>query len=141
MKFWDTSAVVPLCVIEPATPRVRHLAEADPSLVVWWVTRTECISALARRRRDGHLSAQAEQHARRALATLAAEWSEVLPSEPLRLRSERLLAVHPLRAADALQLAAALLWSRGDTATHSVVSFDDRLRDAARREGFLVVPE
>ena len=72
---------------------------------------------------------------------LAAEWSEVLPSEMLRLRSERLLAVHPLRAADAFHLAAALLWSRGDTATHTVISFDDRLRDAARREGFEVSPQ
>ena len=141
MRFWDTSAVVPLCVVEPATPQVRRLADADPSLVVWWGTRTECVSALARRRRDGQLAAQAEQRARRVLSVLAAEWSELLPSEPLRRRAERLLGVHALRAADALQLAAALLWARGDTATHAVVSFDERLREAARREGFQVVPE
>jgi len=141
MKFWDTSAIVPLCVTEPATPQVRRLAEADESLVVWWATRTECISALARRRRDGHLSTPAERRARQVLAAVAAEWSEVLPSEPLRLRSERLLAVHPLRAADAFQLAAALLWSRGDTATHAIISFDERLRDAAAREGFQVLPD
>jgi len=141
VRFWDTSAVVPLCVFEPATPQARQIAEADPSLVVWWATRTECVSAVARRRRDGHLSAPAERRARRVLAVLAAAWSEVLPSEPLRLRSERLLAVHSLRAADAFQLAAALLWSRGDTARHALVSFDDRLREAARREGFEVVPE
>jgi len=141
VRFWDTSAVVPLCVVEPATPQVRRLADADPSLVVWWGTRTECVSALARRRRDGQLAAQAEQRARRVLSVLAAEWSELLPSEPLRRRAERLLGVHALRAADALQLAAALLWARGDTATHAVVSFDERLREAARREGFQVVPE
>jgi uncharacterized protein with PIN domain len=141
VRFWDTSAVVPLCVVEPATPQVRQLVAHDPSLVVWWATRTECISALTRRRRDGHLSAQTEQRARRALSALAAEWSEVLPSDPLRLRSERLLAVHALRAADAFQLAAALLWSRGDTGAHAVVSFDERLREAARCEGFQVLPE
>ena len=141
MRFWDTSAVVPLCVVEPATPQVRRLADADPSLVVWWGTRTECVSALARRRRDGQLAAQAEQRARRVLSALAAEWSEVLPSEPLRLRAERLLGVHALRAADALQLAAALLWARGETVIHTVVSFDERLREAARREGFQVVPD
>ncbi|MFN8640506.1 MAG: type II toxin-antitoxin system VapC family toxin [Candidatus Binatia bacterium] len=56
MTFWDTSAIVPLCVIEPATARVRSLATADPSRVVWWATRTECLSAMARRRRDGQLS-------------------------------------------------------------------------------------
>ncbi len=141
MRFWDTSAVVPLCVLEPATPQVRRLADADPSLVVWWGTRTECVSALARRRRDGQLAAPAEQRARRVLTALAAEWSELLPSEPLRLRAERLLGVHALRAADAMQLAAALVWARGDTATHAVVSFDERLREAARREGFQVVPD
>ncbi len=141
MKFWDTSAIVPLCVTEPATPQVRRLVDADPSLVVWWTTRTECVSAFTRRRRDSHLSAQAERRARDVLAAIAAEWSEVLPSESLRLRSERLLAVHPLRAADAFQLAAALLWSRGDTATHAIVSFDERLREAASREGFQVLPE
>jgi len=141
VRFWDTSAVVPLCVLEPATPQVRRLADADPSLVVWWGTRTECVSALARRRRDGQLAAPAEQRARRVLTALAAEWSELLPSEPLRLRAERLLGVHRLRAADALQLAAALVWARGDTATHAVVSFDERLREAARHEGFQVVPD
>jgi len=109
--------------------------------VVWWATRTECLSALARRRRDRQLSAPVEQRARRVLVALAAEWSEVLPSETLRQRSERLLLVHALRAVDAFQLAAALLWSRGETAAHAVVSFDDRLREAARREGFEVLPE
>jgi uncharacterized protein len=141
VRFWDTSAIVPLCVAEPATRRVRQLAELDPSLVVWWATRTECVSALARRRRDGHLTAAAEQHAHRALTALAAAWSEVLPSDPLRFRAERLLSVHPLRAADGFQLAAALLWSRGETAAHAVVSFDERLREAARREGFQVLPD
>ncbi len=141
MKFWDTSAIVPLCVAEPASARAREVAEADPSLVVWWSTRTECVSAIARRRRDGQLSAEAEQQARQVLTALASAWSEVLPSESLRARGERLLAVHPLRAADALQLAAALLWARGDTVRHTIMSYDDRLRDAARREGFLILPE
>ena len=141
MKFWDTSAIVSLCVVEPATPQVRQVVDTDQSLVVWWATRTECVSAFSRRRREGVLSAQAERRARHVLAAIAAEWSEVLPSEAVRLRAERLLAVHPLRAANAFQLAAALLWSRGDTATHAIVSFDERLREAASREGFHVLPE
>jgi len=64
----------------------------------------------------------------------------VLPSESLRQRSERLLSVHALRAADAFQLAAALLWARGDTARHALVTLDERLRDAAGREGFRLEP-
>jgi predicted nucleic acid-binding protein len=120
---------------------VRRLTDTDSSLVVWWATRTECISALARRRREGRLRAADEAQARRLLAALAATWSEVSPSERLRQRAERLLAVHAVRAADAFQLAAALLWARGETAGHAFVSFDDRLREAAGREGFHVLPE
>lgn len=141
MRFWDTSAVVPLCVSEPATSSVRRIAAADPSLVVWWATRTECVSAFARRRHEGHLAPSAERQARRALLALAAEWSEVLPGDAVRKRAERLLGVHPLRAADAFQLAAALVWSRGETRACAIVSFDERLRAAAEREGFALLPE
>lgn len=141
MRFWDTSAIVPLCVAEPATARVRRLVDTDPSIVVWWATRTECVSALARRRREGELNAAEEARAREVLRVLGAAWSEVLPSDGLRERTERLLAVHPLRAADAFQLAAALLWSRGRTGAHTFVCFDERLREAAGREGFRLVPE
>lgn len=141
MRFWDTSAIVPLCVSEPVSPLTRRLAESDPSLAVWWASRTECLSALVRRRREGHFGPTAEKHACRALEALAREWSEVLPTEALRKRAERLLGVHPLRAADAFQLAAALVWSRGETRGHHFICFDERLRAAARREGFLVLPE
>ncbi len=141
MRFWDTSAIVPLCVSEPVTPDVRGLASGDPALVVWWATRTECVSAFARRRREGLLAANAERQARRVLLALAAEWSEVLPADPVRERAERLLGVHPLRAADAFQLAAALVWSRGETRACTIVSFDARMRAAADREGFMLLPE
>ncbi|MBI3767370.1 MAG: type II toxin-antitoxin system VapC family toxin [Deltaproteobacteria bacterium] len=140
MRFWDTSAVVPLCVEEPATARVRRLAESDGALIVWWATRIECLSALARRRRERRKESAADEYARRVLRELAGTWSEVLPSEGLRRRCERLLAVHALHAADAFQLAAALLWSRGRTSGHGFVCLDDRLREAAEREGFDVLP-
>jgi len=141
VRFWDTSAIVPLCVTEPASAKVRRLLDADSSIVVWWATRVECLSALARRRRDGVLGAPAEAQARRVLVALAGAWSEVVPSERLRQRTERLLSLHAVRAADAFHLAAALLWSRGETTGEAFVSFDERLRDAASREGFLVLPD
>ena len=140
MRFWDTSAIVPVCVAEPASAKVRRLVEADSSIVVWWATRVECLSALARRRRDGVLGAPAEAQARRVLVALAGAWSEVVPSERLRQRTERLLSLHALRASDAFQLAAALLWSRGETTGEAFVSFDERLREAAGREGFRILP-
>ena len=115
MRFWDSSAIIPLCLEEPASAKVRNLAEKDEDLVVWWATRVEGISAMARRRREGGLTAQPERNARTALSALAAEWSEIQPSEPVRHRAERLLMLHSLRAADALQLAAALIWTEEAT--------------------------
>jgi hypothetical protein len=82
-----------------------------------------------------------ERHAGEVLAVLSTAWSEMQPSDGLRRRAERLLGVHALRAADACQLAAALLWSQGETRGHAFVSFGQRLRDAAAREGFSILPE
>ena len=141
MRFWDTSAIVPLCVAEPASATVRRFIEEDPSVIVWWATRVESLSAFARRRRDGRLTAPAAAQAKEVLLTLAAVWSEIVPSERLRQRAERLLSLHALRAADAFQLAAALLWSRGETSGEAFVSFDARLREAAGREGFRIHPD
>lgn len=140
MKFWATSAVVPLCVTEPATSHVRKVLAADGTMVVWWATRTECLSAFARRRREGGLSDAEEEQVQRVLGTLAAVWTEVSASERLRDTAERLLRIHPLRAADAFQLAAALVWCGDRPRESSFVAFDDRLRQAALREGFELAP-
>jgi uncharacterized protein len=141
MKFWDSSAIIPLCLKEPLSEAVKNLAEKDEDLVVWWATRVECISALARRRREGKLGTQAERQAKAALAGLAGEWSEVQPVELVRHRAERLLMVHSLRAADALQLAAALLWTEEATSGAEFVCLDQNLREAASMEGFTVLPQ
>jgi len=141
VRFWDTSAIVPLLIDEPLSASLREFARKDSMIVVWWGTRIECVSALSRRVRDGELDALASQAARRVLATLSESWSEILPGDPLRARAERLLAVHPLRTLDALQVAAALTWCRGDTTAHTVVCLDQRLRDALQREGFRLLPD
>ena len=65
-------------------------------------------------------------------------WMQVVPSDEIREVARRLLRVHPLRAADALQLAAAGVASERRPSTIGFVTFDDRLRDAASREGFLI---
>lgn len=140
MRFWDTSAIVPLLVSEARSATARQLAGEDPGIIVWWAARTECVAALARRRREGVLTSSGERLARSILALLAAEWSEVLPGDGVRERAERLLSTHALRTADAFQLAAALLWSRGDTHGLEFVSLDLRLREAAQREGFQLLP-
>jgi predicted nucleic acid-binding protein len=140
VKFWDTSAIVPLCVSERNSSAVKAILIKDPSMVVWWATRTECISAFVRQLREGGLSLAGERQARTVLLTLATTWIEVQPSKLLRGTAERLLAVHPMRAADAFQLAAALHWCQGQTADKVVVSFDARLREAGYKEGFTPLP-
>ena len=140
MKFWDASAIVPLCLTEPQSAVVKTILVKDTSLVVWWATRTECVSALVRQTREAGLSLDDEKKARQVLGVLAKVWLEVRPTETLRLAAERLLAVHPLRAADGFQLAAALQWCQRETQDASFVSFDVRLREAAYKEGFDVLP-
>jgi hypothetical protein len=112
----------------------------DEDIVVWWATRIECLSAFERRCREGILPAKAALNAKSVLASLAAGWSEVLPSELVRRRAERLLATHALRAADALQLAAALIWAEEAPESLELISFDQNLRGGASKEGFIILP-
>ena len=141
MNFWDTSAVIPLCVQEPSSAAMRDLLMCNTSMVVWWGTHTECISALMRRVREGHMPQADEQAARRVLDRLAQSWMEIQPSETVRSTAERLLAVHALRAAEALQLAAALLACETHTKELGFVSLDQCLRIAGYKEGFTVLPD
>lgn len=139
MRYWDTSAVVPLLLEQEATAAVEALLDDDPGMVAWWTTPVECASAAARLRREERLTVQEEQRVLDAAATLRAAWVEVLPSEEVRDRAERLLRVHALKAADAMQLAAALVWAGTPSGTE-LVTLDERLALAARLEGFRVLP-
>ncbi len=141
MRFWDSSAVLPLCVAEPRSAEARALIEGDPAVAVWWATRTECLSALARRMREREIAPVGHRAARTVLAALGESWVEVQPSEVIRATAERLLAVHALSAADAFQLAAALAWCGGRPTSQGLVTLDIRLRTAAGREGFDTLPE
>jgi predicted nucleic acid-binding protein len=140
MKFWDSSAIVPLCVLEPLSPVIAEIAKEDPDLVVWWGSAVECCSSFARLRRDATLTTTEEDRLLDILEQLKKCWSEVEASEEVRSQAQRLLLRHPLRAADALQLAAALVWTGGNPNRHGFVCLDQRLRDAARSEGFTLVP-
>ncbi len=139
MKFWDSSAVVPLLVEEADREPLLRLLEADGGLVVWWGTPVECVSAVARREREGALDAVATGEVLARLHELERAWVEVSPSPAVRSLAQRLLRVHDLRAADALQLAAALVAAEHDPPSLGFVCLDVRLATAARREGFQVV--
>lgn len=139
MKFWDASAIVPLLVSEPQRDAMLALLEQDPVVLVWWGTPVECTSALSRREREGALRPEDVVQSLARLSHLKNGWQEVLPSATLRDVAERLLRVHALRAADSLQLAAAIMAAEREPASLELVSLDERLNDAAAREGFRVV--
>jgi predicted nucleic acid-binding protein len=138
MRFWDASGVVPLLLGEAHARGLETLLHADRDVLVWWGTEVECISALRRREREGALSREAVEAARGRLSRWSGEWSEVLPTEDLRATAVRLLGSHALRSGDALQLAAATQAARGRPTTLPFVCLDQRLADAASREGFPV---
>lgn len=130
---------MPLCVVEPGTPAALRLYATDPDMTVWWGSPVECSSAFARLRREGSLDDERESRALGALDSLSAFWHEVQPTPELRAQARRLLRFHTLGAADALQLAAGLSWA-GTAPDGEMVTLDERLGSAARREGFLVLP-
>ena len=139
MRFWDTSAFIPLLVTEPQSAAMEALMAADMASAVWWLTPLECWSALARLQREGRLDEAGMVAAGHVLAEASRSWTEVPPIARVRDQAARLVRVHPLRAADALQLAAALVLSDFEPATLPFVTLDDRLAVAARREGFEVL--
>jgi len=139
VRFWDTSAVVPLLLEQEATASVEALLDGDAGMAAWWGTSVECASAAARLRREERLTVREEERVLDAVAALRAAWVEVVPSEEVRERAVRLLRVHSLKAADALQLAAALVWA-GTPSDAELVTLDERLALAARLEGFRVLP-
>ncbi len=139
MKFWDSSALVPLLVEEGETVSLTNLYLGEPWMITWWGTPVECVSAVSRREREGLLSLEATHQALRRLDALAPHWHRIEPVDAILETSRRFLRVHPLRAADSLQLAAAFLASEGRPSTLEFVCLDDRLGLAAQREGFPVL--
>ena len=140
MRFWDSSALVRLCVDETSTRPLLALARDDRDMLVWWTSVVECDSAIARLERDRVLSGPDTEAAFRRLETLQRAWVEVEPRDEMREIARRMLRVHQLRAADALQLAAAYLAAERRPATLELVTLDDRLQVAAAKEGFALTP-
>lgn len=139
MTFWDTSALVTLGVDEPHGRLALRILETDDRMVVWWGTSIEYVSALSRRERDGSLTVDEVEQQLVRLHDLSQVWYEVQPAQRIKASAQRLLRVHPLRAADSLQLAAALAVADEDPSTVGFVCFDTRLNRAASREGFRIL--
>ncbi len=138
--FWDSSALVPLLIAEARSGEMESLLNSDDGPVIWWASPVECRSAIHRRNREEPRPPLVLREALERLEALLQDMDTVAPGEEVRRRAGRLLAVHPIRAADALQLAAALVRYEEQPAGETFVSLDGRLVEAARREGFRTLP-
>ena len=138
--FWDSSAIVPLLAPESRSRDIALLVAEDKEMTMWWATPLECQSALHRRHREAPLDAEVMARATDRLRAIVEHADTVSPTDEVRRRAGRLVSVHPLRAADALQLAAALIWCEEQPHGEVFVCLDVRLRDAAQREGFDIRP-
>ena len=127
---------VPLLVGQPASPSADLWYRADRAVALWTLTPVEVTSALWRLVRDKALDEPTAQAAEARADELTAASHVVVDVDRVRALSRRLLRTHPLRAADALQLGAALAWSGGQATGKTFHTLDGRLAVAARREGF-----
>src|SRR5262245_31474833 len=140
MRFWDSSALVPLVVQQPLSPAVERWIAEDATVVAWTLSSVELVSALRLLLREGALAEQAAREAEELARDLMARAHIVSDVERVKAITIRVLLVHALRAADALQLGAALAWSDGQVEGAVLHTFDERLAEAASREGFRVLP-
>jgi len=129
---------MPLLVEETASSAMEKALTEDPRVIAWWATTIECVSAICRLEREQSLTPEGAVEALNNLDSLKTTWHEVQPVEQVRMTARRLLRVHPLRAADAMQLAAALAASEQRPETFTIVSLDGRLNTAAEREGLTI---
>jgi hypothetical protein len=132
--------LAPLLVDEPSTPAIRELLASDPDVLVWMFTGVELLSVLGRLGRAMPALADVLPGIRLEAMDLFKVWAAVTHVEGVRRRAERLVGVHPLSAAGAMQLGAALLASGDRPETLEMVTLDQPLARCARLEGFRVVP-
>ncbi|RLB04965.1 MAG: PIN domain-containing protein [Deltaproteobacteria bacterium] len=140
MIFWDSSALVPLVVKERQSQYCLEILSSDQEMLVWCLSKVEVVSALCRKLREGALDQENFREAKTRLEELLAHAHEVRAIDKVRTRALRLLEVHPLRAADACQHAAALVATQEGPTRVAFLTFDKRLEEVAQKEGFTVNP-
>jgi uncharacterized protein len=141
MRFWDSSALVPLIVEQATSARTDSWFADDPVIVVWTLTPVEITSAIRRLVREGALPEKDANLAEARTDELARACHIIFNLEAVKSQARRLMRLHPLRAADALQLAAALEWAKGKPSGRTFITLDKQLALAATREGFMVLPD
>ena len=138
MRFWDSSAIVPLLVRQKSSRLAEVWFTEDAAMTVWTLTSVEVLSAFRRLVREQGLQEEGAVIAERRLDELVRTCHVVVDVPAVKRLASRLLRFHPLRAFDALQLGAALLWAEGHPEGRTLHTLDARLGSAAEREGFVV---
>ena len=105
-------------------------------MVVWWATPVEIASVLRRLVRMKQLTPDEWVTSRRLALDLAEAWQIVQPSNVLRNNAAQLVNRYDLKAADAMQLAAALEWCENLPQDRIFLTADQKLRQAATLTGF-----
>jgi uncharacterized protein len=131
--------LVPTFVEENSSAEVRSWQAEDAGITTWIMSRVEVISAIARKQREQPNLAPLWDRAIRHVHAMASRWTEIWDADAVRLHAERIVMIHVLRAADALQLGAAIVAADGDPQSLELVTLDRRFGEAARREGFPVL--
>lgn len=135
VAFWDASALIPLCVTQPHTPQaVGYFSRYR--VMVWWATHVEMTSAFVRLLRSRDITEAEYSKAKYEAERLANLWEIVEQAAKVAIEAHALLERYPLRAADALQLAAAHAWCGGRPNERVFLTFDRRLGEAAQLAGF-----
>jgi uncharacterized protein len=136
--YLDSSALVKLFVKEASSGMLNLALSAAAEIILADLTFTELASSLGRLTREGHLTIAASHALYHQAQKLRVSYLRVELTPPIHRRAERILLTSTkisLRAADALHIAMAL-----DADAATIVSFDERLREAATLQGLFVAP-
>jgi predicted nucleic acid-binding protein len=140
VRYYDTSALVKQYLHEAGSNLVLRLLKSGEKVYTASFTYAETHAAFGRRSREGLLSRETR---RRLALRFDRDWETyevVVLSENVLQLARRMLYRHPLRSADAIHLASALLLAgTSSNARWSFICADGRLCDAAKAEGFQVV--
>ena len=136
IAFWDTSAIIPLYCNQMMSADARRLRRRFDEPVVWWGTHVEVHSGINRLLREGVLNDVQSQTALEKWRRLHARVRRIWPSDRVLGLAVSLTTEHGVRALDAFQLAAALVWCNERTRSRPFVCADKRLSAAAKDAGF-----
>jgi predicted nucleic acid-binding protein len=134
--FFDTSAIIPLCVAQAMSQRARHIYRDYSRQVIAWTCLVEATGAIYRAVRYGALSEQNAGRAVGRLMQLQERWVEITATDQVRDIALEVVRIYDVRAADSLQLASALIWCKQKPRNRLFVCFDQKLAAAAKAVGF-----